>query len=94
MIFFAQNSQVDADLTGLPEVTASENQLQNLLTIVFGVIAAMAIITIMIAAINFASAGSDTDKVARSKKAIIYALIGLTIAIFAEAIVLTLLGKF
>ena len=80
--------------TTLPNVAAGENQLQNLLTLVFGVIAAIAIITIMIAAINFASAGSDTDKIARSKRAIIYALIGLVIAISAEVIVLTVLGKF
>lgn len=79
--------------TSLPQVTAGQAQLKNILSIVFGVIAAIAIITIMIAAVNFASAGSDTEKVARSKRAVIYALIGLAIALSAEVIVLTVVGK-
>lgn len=80
-------------VTTLPQVAAGENQLKNILSVVFGVIAAIAVITIMIAAINFATAGSDTDKISRSKKAIIYALVGLLIALSAEVVVLTVLGK-
>ncbi len=79
---------------GLPEVAASQQQLSRIFSVIFGTIAAIAVITIMIAAINFATAGSDTEKISRSKKAIIYALIGLTVAVSAEIIVLTLLGKF
>lgn len=89
-----QGTQSNNCVTTLPHVAANENQLQNILSVIFGVFAAIAIITIMIAAVNFASAGSDTEKVARSKRAIIYALIGLAIAISAEVIVLTVLGKF
>ncbi len=88
-----QGSTASGCTTTLPQVAASETQLKNILSVVFGVIAAVAIITIMIAAVNFASAGGDSEKVSRSKNAIIYALIGLVIALSAEVIILTVLGK-
>jgi FtsH-binding integral membrane protein len=92
LIIFAQQT-LDADKVGLPDVAADDNQLRNGLAIAFGVAAALAVLTIVIAALNFASAGSDKDKIGRSKNAIIFALIGLMIALTAEAIVLTVLDK-
>lgn len=89
-----QGSSNPTCTTTLPQVTAGDVQLKRLLSVVFGVIAAIAVITIMIAAINFTTAGSDTEKIARSKRAIIYALVGLVIALLAEVIVLTVIGKF
>lgn len=83
-----------ADCAGLPKVVADQSQLSRALTMLFGTIAAVAVITLMIAAINFATAGSDTEKISRSKKSIIYALVGLVIAVSAEVIVLTLIGRF
>lgn len=80
-------------LTSLPSVKADSDQLQNGLSIFFGIIAAVAVITIMIAAFNFVTGGDDPDKISRSKKTIVFSLVGLGIAISAEAIVLTVLGK-
>ena len=81
-------------LTVLPQVTANNDQLQNILSVVFGTLAAVAVLVIILAAINFANAGSDTEKIARQKRAIIYALVGLTIVLSAEVLTLTLLGRF
>lgn len=78
---------------GLPKVAAGEDQLQNILAIVFGIVGALAVLTIVIAGFNFATAGTDADKISRSKKAIVYALAGLAIAISAEAIIFTVLGN-
>ena len=80
-------------ISNLPTVNANENQIQNLLGIVFGVIAAVAVIVIIIAAINFATADGNPDDISRAKKTIIYALVGLAIAISAEAIIYTVLGS-
>lgn len=79
--------------TKLPQVSANQSQLKNILTIVFGTVAALAVLTIMIAAFNFTTAGTDAEKVSRSKRAIVLALIGLIIAISAEAIVVTVLSR-
>lgn len=89
---FAQRT-VNNNNLGLPEVSANQNQLQSILAVVFGVAAAIAVLIIVISAVNFASAGSDKDKIGRSKNAIIFALIGLIIAVSAEIIVLTVLGR-
>jgi len=87
-------AQVDnGRLTKLPEVKANEAQLQNILAVAFGIAAGIAVLTIVIAALNFASAGSDTEKISRSKNAIIFALVGLAIALSAEAIVLLVMDK-
>lgn len=82
-----------ANLAGLPEVKADKASMNDIFAIIFGTIAAITILIIMIAAINFATAGSDTEKIARSKNAIIYASIGLLVALSAEFIILTVLGK-
>lgn len=87
------NSLFGANDAGLPEVAANQDSLSRILALGFGTIAAIAVLTLMIAAINFATAGSDTDKISRSKKTIIYSLVGLAIALSAELIVLTLIGK-
>ena len=94
---FAQNIRNNCNgescISNLPTVNANENQIQNLLGIVFGVIAAVAVIVIILAAIGFATADGNPDDVSKAKKTIIYALIGLAIAISAEAIIYTILGK-
>lgn len=81
-------------LSILPEPGATEAQIQNGLAIIFGVFAAVAIIVIIIGAINLAAAEGNPEGVSKAKKTIIYALIGLIIALSAEAIVLTVLGRF
>lgn len=87
-------SQIDnAKLTKLPEVSADKSSLQNILMVAFGVAAALAVLTIVIAALNFATGGGDPEKISRSKNAIIYALVGLAIALLAEAIVMLVLDK-
>lgn len=80
-------------LANLPQVAADSSNLQLILGLVFGVAAGIAVLSLVIAAVNFASAATDFEKVARSKKAIIYSLLGLVIALSAEAIVLTLLDN-
>ena len=87
------NCNGDKCLSNLPTVNANENQIQNLLAIAFGVIAAVAVIVIILAAINFATSDGNPDDISKAKKTIIYALVGLTIALSAEAIIFTILGK-
>ena len=80
-------------LSRLPEVAANEKQLQNGLAIVFGVLAAIAVIVIILGAISFITSEGNPENISKSKKTVIYALIGLVIALSAEAIVLTVVGK-
>jgi hypothetical protein len=73
--------------TGLPMVQASNGNLTTLMGIVFGIIGAVAIIVIIIGAMNMSLAEGDAQKVARARQTVIFALVGLVIAISAEAII-------
>lgn len=80
-------------LSNLPGVAANTTNIQLVLSIVFGVAASIALISLVIAALNYATAATDHEKIIRSRKNIIYSLIGLAIALTAEAMVLTVLDN-
>ena len=71
--------------TGLPQVGA--NQITNILQYVFGVIGALALIIILVSAIQFITASGDPQGINKARNTLIYAIIGLVIAISAETIV-------
>jgi len=77
----------------LPKVGAGDTQITTVLQVVFAVAAGVALISIMIAALNYVTAFSDQDKIARSRRNIIYSLLGLLIALSAEAIIVTVVGR-
>jgi uncharacterized membrane protein YidH (DUF202 family) len=85
--------QGDNFCTDLPKGGASSANLQNLLQIVIATLAAIAVLIIVIASLNFVTSSSDPQKVAKARSTIVYALVGLVIAISAEAIVTFALGK-
>lgn len=80
-------------LTTLPAVKADKGTVKQGLQIVFGAAAGVALISLGIAAFNFATVATDAEKISRSKRAIEFALIGLTISLLAEAIVTVVIGK-
>ena len=87
-------SSRDNCLTNLPQIQGQDtSQIVDNLPVVFGVAAGVALISLLIAAFNYATAGTDAEKISRSKNAIVFSLVGLVITLSAEAIVLTLLGK-
>ncbi len=90
---FTRLAQYDSDLGGLPTVEAESDSIQKGLSVIFGVFAAVAVLVIITAAIDFANSGGDPEKIARGKKTIIFALIGLVICISAEVIVNTVLTR-
>lgn len=79
--------------TNLPHATAGHDQLQQILTIVFGVAAALAVLMIVIAGLRFILAQGSPQEISKARNTIIYALAGLLVAISAEAIVSLVLGK-
>lgn len=89
----SNTSQSGDCLTNLPGAKSTPSQLTAALRIVFGIASGVALIALLIAAFNYATASTDMDKVARSKKGIIAALMGLVITLGAQAIVLTVLDR-
>lgn len=91
--FGSSNAACD---TGLPDVgggNVTNTEVQQVLVIVFGVIAALAVLMIVISGFRFIIAQGNPQETVKARNTIIYALIGLVVSLFAEAIVATVLGK-
>lgn len=80
-------------LSTIPKVAANEAELQKGLAILFGAIAAITVLVIILGAISYVTAEGNPEAISKAKKTIIYALIGLMVALSAEVIVLTVVGR-
>ena len=78
---------------GLPQVPAGDTTITNLISAVFAIIGALALLTIVISGFNYIFSQGDPEKVARAKNTIIYAAIGLVVSASAAVIVKFVLGK-
>lgn len=79
--------------TGLPTAQASSHQLTVALEVVFGIAAALAVLMIVIAGFRFVTAQGNSQETAKARATIVYAVIGLLVAITAEAIVAWVIGE-
>jgi uncharacterized membrane protein YidH (DUF202 family) len=84
-------AQITTDQVTLPNKVDKEGflttQFQSALQVVFIIMGAIAVLIITIAALQYVISAGDPQKVGRAKDTIIYALIGLVVAILAFAIV-------
>ena len=71
----------------LPNVSADSDRLQTILNIVFAVTGAMAVLVIILAGVRYIASQGNPSQTSIAKNAIIYALIGLVVIMFAFAIV-------
>lgn len=79
--------------TSLPRIGASSAQLSQILTIVFTTFGALAVLMIVIGGLRFVSAQGNPSEIAKARQTILYALIGLVLAISAQIIVGFVIGK-
>jgi len=84
------------DLSSLPNAAgvASGSILQTVLQDLFGVIGGLALIFLVIGGLRYVFSNGDPQNAASARGTIIYAVVGLIIAIVAESIVSLILGKF
>ena len=67
--------------------TGAEDLVKNIINILLTVASVVAVIMIIIGGIRYAISNGDSNQVTAAKNTIMYAVIGLVIAIFAYAIV-------
>jgi hypothetical protein len=77
--------------TGLPQVQSSN--LTTIFQYLFGFVGALSVLIIVIAGLRFILANGDPQNVARARNTIIYAAVGLAIAVSAEIIVTFVLNN-
>jgi hypothetical protein len=71
----------------LPTSQANSNTIKTILQIVFGIIGAFALLSMTASGLKYVTSAGDPGKTSEAKKGIIFALMGLMIAVTAEAIV-------
>lgn len=82
-----------ADFTdSLPKPTP-DTALKTVLNIVFSLAGIIAVIVIVVGGLQYSISNGDPNKAAKAKNTIIYALVGLIIAISAFSIVNFVIGK-
>lgn len=77
----------------LPQPSAGPDELRTILSIVFGIIGALALLMITVSGLRYITSAGNPDKTAKAKNGIIYSIIGLVVAISAEAIVAYVVGN-
>lgn len=78
---------------GLPSADTSADQIQTILGVVFGIVGALAFVMLVISGFRYIIAAGDPNNISKAKSGIIYALVGLLIAVTAEAIVAFVLDR-
>ncbi len=71
----------------LPKVDAGPATIQVILSIVFGIIGAIALVMIVKSGFEYITSSGDPQKASTARSGIIYALIGLVVAVSAQALV-------
>jgi hypothetical protein len=84
---------IDPNSISVPTTNLSSNsKITELLNYSFGVLAAISFLVIVIAGVQFILSSGEPQKINTAKNAIIYAMIGLVIALSALVIVNFVLG--
>jgi len=78
--------------TGLPVVQATGANITTIFQLLFGFIGALAVLIIVIAGLRFILANGDPQSISQARNTIIYAAVGLIVAVSAEIIVTFVLG--
>ena len=75
------------DVTNLPRVNADQGTIKTILTLVFTVTGAIAVLMVIIGGIKYSSSGGDPGEVSKAKGTIIFAIVGLILSILSVSIV-------
>jgi hypothetical protein len=86
IIFYLSNSLIDAKSNSIPEVDASPARLASLIIYAGALAAVISVFIIVIAGIQFILSSGEPGKVAKARNAILYAVVGLIIALSATGI--------
>lgn len=83
----------DSNEVKLPKPPADNAKFQSVLSIVFTIAGAVAVIMVVLGGISYILSAGDPQKTAKAKDTILYAVIGLAVAILANVIVVFVIGK-
>ena len=76
----------------LPNVAASNTQVNQLIVVGMGAVGAVAVLMFIIAALHFITAQGNPQEVAKARNTLLYTAVGLVVIATSEAIVAFVLG--
>jgi hypothetical protein len=91
LTLFAQD--IGKAFTALPKAQATGERIQTAIELTLMTLGILAVLMVVIGAIRYAASRGEPDQVATAKNTIIYALVGLIIAMFALVIVRFVTGR-
>ena len=86
-------SIIPPDQINIPKKAVTNSTVENVTRIVFGSLGAIALIIIIIAGIKFMTSQGNPEALAKARNTIIYAAVGLAVAIGAFSIVTFVIGR-
>jgi hypothetical protein len=87
------NGQSSITYGSLPTTKLGHSEIQQILQLAFGAIGALSLLMIVISGFRYVVSDGDPQKMTGAKDGIIYALVGLAVAIAAESIVAFVAGN-
>lgn len=82
------------DLSPLPSAGANRGTIDAVIQIAIVIIGALSVLFITIGGLRYVIAQGDPQATAKAKGTIVYALVGVLIAIVAQGLVIFVLGNF
>lgn len=90
----APTSGPNVDTSALPHTDVTSNStIKTVLSITFGIIGGLALLFVTIGGFRYVISQGDPQAVSKAKNTILYALVGLVVAIAAETIVTFVVGR-
>jgi len=99
--WFAQGNPADTACDGLSAVGAScgggeaglTTTIQGVIQVLLFIVGVAAVVMLIIGGIRFVTSGGDSQAAATAKNTVIYAIIGIIVAVLAYAIVQFVFGR-
>jgi hypothetical protein len=85
------NSEIQP--AGLPKAQANNDTINNIKNVIFGIIGAFALLSITLSGLKYITSSGDAQKTSEAKNGIVYSLVGLALAITADAIITFVVKK-
>jgi hypothetical protein len=85
MSLYASSTTINSG--NLPTPAADKHAIATVLKIAFGIIGALAVLMVTVSGLRYILSAGDPQKISQAKNSIIYSLVGVAVAISAEAIV-------
>ncbi|MBL8160170.1 hypothetical protein JNJ66_06995 [Candidatus Saccharibacteria bacterium] len=82
-----QNVALSMSDFGIPTVQATTGTFQSVLSATFVVVGALATLFLMVGGLRYITSGGDQSQIAQAKRTILYAVIGIAVAMSATAII-------